>query len=577
MATCILAIRRLQQTRFHSLRSFASLSFLHPPIPDPSSAQRICCFSQAFLRTLLTHPHKISIGQQFSTFQPSSARLLYNPIDFSDLEAKDNGSNEVGAIELVELVRKAKACASKKEAIDFLGSSGVKIDANKVCSGIWALRDDWELALLAFEWAEKWGCLNEKVLGLIVWVLGTHQKFDVAWSLIRDLHQQVDTRQAMLAIIERYAAANYHEKAIKTFHFLEKITASPDHSAFYTVMSALCRYGNVEEAEEFMLKNKKLFPLETEGFNIVLNGWCNISVDVYEAKRVWREMAGYCITPDATSYTHMISCFSRNGNLFDSLRLYDEMKKRGWVPSLGVYNSLIYVMACENCLSEALKILDKIKEMGLLPDSESYNCLISPLCEAGKFEEARSLLATMTQEGRRPTLETYHAFLKGINWESTLEILTQMKKDKVGPDSSTFLLIFDRFFKLKQPENALRVWVEMRNYDVHTESAHYASLIRGLIDCGCLAKAKELHTEMVSSRFVDDPKLKKLLQGPERGTHCRSVGPVNVAGGIDRLRPPSTLTTFRSRPRRGKKKQGGKSRTKDKTVGRSTAYQRNTF
>ena len=326
-----------------------------------------------------------------------------------------------------------------------------------------------------------------------------------------------------------------------------------------------------------MLKNKKLFPLETEGFNIVLNGWCNISVDVYEAKRIWREMASYCIAPDATSYTHMISCFSRTGNLFDSLRLYDEMKKRGWVPGLEVYNSLIYVMACENCLSEALKILDKIKEMGLQPDSESYNCLISPLCEAGKFEEARSLLATMTREGISPTIETYHAFLKGINLEGTLEILTQMKKDKVGPDSSTFLLIFDRFFKLKQPENALRVWVEMRNDEVHTESAHYISLVRGLADCGCLAKAKELHTEMVSSGFVEDPKLKKLLQGPEKVTHRRSVGPVNLAGETDRSHPPSMLTTSRSGPRRGKKKRGGKSETKHKTVGGSTSHQRNTF
>jgi len=203
MASCILAIRKLQQTRFHSLRSFASLSIIHPLIPYPSSAEPIGCFIQAFRRTVLTHPRKLFRRQLFSTFQPSSARLSYNPIDSREFEAKNNGSDEVGMMELVELVRKTKHCASKKEAIDFLGSSGIEIDANQVCFGIWALRDDWELALLAFEWAEKWGCINDKVSGLIVWVLGSHQKFDVAWSLIRDLHQQVDTRQAMLAIIER--------------------------------------------------------------------------------------------------------------------------------------------------------------------------------------------------------------------------------------------------------------------------------------------------------------------------------------------------------------------------------------
>ena len=84
---------------------------------------------------------------------------------------------------------------------------------------------------------------------------------------------------------------------------MEKFRLSPDQQAFHSVLNALCKYGNVEEAEEFMFVNKKLFPLETEGFNIILNGWCNISLDIFEAKRVWREMSKCCITPDATSYT----------------------------------------------------------------------------------------------------------------------------------------------------------------------------------------------------------------------------------------------------------------------------------
>lgn len=60
---------------------------------------------------------------------------------------------------------------------------------------------------------------------------------------------------------------------------------TPDQESFHALLTALCKYRNVEEDEEFMLVNKKLFHLDTEGFNIILNGWCNITKDIYEAKK----------------------------------------------------------------------------------------------------------------------------------------------------------------------------------------------------------------------------------------------------------------------------------------------------
>ncbi|RVW49201.1 Pentatricopeptide repeat-containing protein, mitochondrial [Vitis vinifera] len=195
---------------------------------------------------------------------------------------------------------------------------------------------------------------------------------------------------ALCHLEPRYTAANDPCKAIKTFHIMEKFRLSPDQEAFYTLLTALCKHGNVEDAEELMFQNKKLFPMETEGFNIILNGW-------------------------------------------------------GWIPGLEVYNSLIYVLTHENCLTEALKILGKIKEMGLQLDSASYNCMIRPLCKAKKLEEARTILAAMIGEN-----------LAGF-----------------GPNGDTFLLILDNLFKLDQPENALKIWVEMKQFDVVPGSEHY--------------------------------------------------------------------------------------------------------
>ncbi|KAH9603795.1 hypothetical protein KSS87_018821 [Heliosperma pusillum] len=560
------AMRWFHQKQLRSLISpasaFITLRFLQPhnsPSSTPSTYYHNTNFSQTFHRTLSVQSQFLSNSTNFPTFRSSSPQSLYDPIDFNDI---DNQNNEPGSIELVELVQKTKGFASKKEAIDFITPSCINTDVNQVYFAIWALRNDWELCLLAFELGKKCGFVNDKILGLIVWVLGSHHKFDSAWSLIRDFHSVVDTRRAMLVIIERYAAGNCHEKAIKTFDFMEKLSVSPDQNALYSLMSALCKHGNVEEAEEFMLKNKKLFPLETEGFNIILHAWCTISIDILEAKRVWREMASNCVSPDAISYAHMIFCHSRVGSLFDSLRLYDEMKKKGWVPGLDVYNSLMYAMTREKCVSEALKVFDKIKGLGLRPDCWSYNCLICPLCEAGKFEDARALLVSMSRDGIKPTLETYKAFVTDGDLDSTLDILRKMKNDKVGPDGCTFLVIFDRFFNIRQPENALKVWVEMQYFGVHPEATHYSSLICGLANCGCLIKAKEMHTEMISNGFVHDPKLKKLLQGVERVSHQGRVGST-PASYVDNVKPPSAS---RIKPHRGTKKWGGKSLKKKQAL-----------
>lgn len=319
----------------------------------------------------------------------------------------------------------------------------------------------------------------------------------------------------------RYAYANDPCKAIWTFQMMEKFSLTPDQEAYRIFLNLLCTHGYIEEAEEFMLVNKKLFPLETEGFNIILNGWCNVSVDVFEAKRVWREMSKCCIVPNAGSYTHMISCFSKVGNLFDSLRLYDEMKKRGWAPGLQVYNSLVGVLTREDCLEEALKMVDKMKELGLHPDSTTYNSMIRPLCEARKLEEARNILAAMLKENISPTTETYHAFLGNAGFEGTLEVLNRMKKARLSPSGETFLLLLGKFFKLEQPENALKIWEEMIQYDVVPNSTHYTTMVQGLASCGLLNKAKTFFSEMLSNGFLEDPKLKKLLNEPACGTSIR--------------------------------------------------------
>ncbi|XP_050381436.1 pentatricopeptide repeat-containing protein At1g80880, mitochondrial [Argentina anserina] len=488
----------------------------------PSLARRLrtkhpLCLSITFL---LHHPMSVNhLPHPFQSPRHFSAQVLSHPIGFNGQRFNPAVTHNLGLTHFLESLRSSASLANEAEAMTFLDESGVEAKRDMVVLAIWELRADWKLAFLGFKWGEKWGCCDEEACSLMVWVLGSHRKFSTAWCLIRDLNQALmDTRRAMLIMIDRYASANHPSKAIKTFQIMEKFRLSPDREAFHILLNVLCKNGNMEEAEEFMLVSKKFFPLEVQGFNIVLDGWCTVSADIYQAKRVWREMSKYCITPDATSYTHMISCFSKVGNLFDSLRLYDEMKRRDWVPDLKLYNSLIYVLTRENCYKEALKVLEKVKEMGLQPDATTYNNMIGPLCVSKKLEEARHMLSAMINDNLSPTVETYHAFLQSADSTGTLEVLDRMKKANLGPNGDTFLMILEKFFVLEKPGKALEIWNKMKHYGVVPDSTHYTAMVHGLATCRLITKAKELLAEMTSNGFSEDPKLKKLLKKPIGGS-----------------------------------------------------------
>ncbi|KAJ0989836.1 hypothetical protein J5N97_008192 [Dioscorea zingiberensis] len=473
----------------------------------------------------LTHFSSSSSPPKLPPLNPSSRTHLQDPTFFppipaktdfdSDFEEPTTSFSDPELPILLNLISQSKSKAlSQQEALQVIRTSfGSEPSKRLVCSALWGLRWDWESAFLVFLWGSE--CVSDCLWAwrLMIWVLGKNGRFDLAWRVVRRMHRRsILNRGAMVVLMERYAAANESSKAIKTFHAMEKFKIDADSTAFYALLCALCKNKNVEEAEELLLLNRKFYPLEAGSFNIILNGWCNIIVDIAEAKRVWREMSNCCITPDGTSYTHMISCFSKVGNLFDSLRLYDEMKRRGWVPNLVVYNALIYVLTREKCLKDAHNIFDKIVQEGLEPDVQTYNSMICPLCENHELEEAHRIMDNMIKRNIAPTIETYHAFAKAESIDGTLRLIKKMSDVGCGPNGYTFSLILAKFIRMNECGNALQIWSEMRRNNVIPESSHYTQLIEGLIQHGWILKALELHNEMKSKGLPNHPKFEKIFE-----------------------------------------------------------------
>ncbi|WOL13503.1 pentatricopeptide repeat-containing protein [Canna indica] len=488
---------------------FCNYPLLRPRRSNPFSPLPLLLFSSPIISSS-PFPHL-----QISFF--SSLPLVSDPgtSDFeTDSDEPSEPVDESDLVGFIQLLAQAKCLSSsRKEARAFLqASSAITPTRALVCKALWELRGDSELAFLAFRWMEECIVDCRWAWHLMIWVMGKQRRFDLAWYLVRKMHRHSPlTQRALVIMMERYIVADEAKKAIKVFHGMERFKVNADLTAYYALLHALCKNKYIEEAEEFLLLNQNFFPLTADSFNIVLNGWCNIVCDVVEAKRLWREMSKFCIVPNDTSYSHMICCFSKAGNLFDSLRLYDEMKKRGWIPNLTVYNSLIYVLTRESCLKDANNIFDKIIESGFQPNVETYNSMLFPLCETHKLEEARMTMDDMIVKGIHPTIQTYHAFAKAEDTEGTMKLLKRMKDAGCGPNSYTFFLILDKFFRFGDSESALKIWTEMRRYNIIPDATHYMVIVEGLIKHGWIPKALEFYNEMKSKGFSADPKLERFF------------------------------------------------------------------
>lgn len=191
--------RRLHKT--HSIlllpRIFNSRTFL-PASPTLAQHNLRRHFSGVFRRTSFS---RVPQNRKFSSFQTTQA---YEIINFEEYVERLSENSRVGVSEFIGLLEKAKDFASGDEAIAFLDQYSVKPSKDFVFLVIWALRDQWQLAYLAFKWGEKWECIVEETWCLVIWVLGNHKKFSIAWALISDLvRNSVDVQEAVLIMIDR--------------------------------------------------------------------------------------------------------------------------------------------------------------------------------------------------------------------------------------------------------------------------------------------------------------------------------------------------------------------------------------
>ncbi|KAL2320435.1 hypothetical protein Fmac_029404 [Flemingia macrophylla] len=396
----------------------------------------------------------------------------------------------------------------------------VVISSELVVEVLSRTRNDWEAAFTFFLWAGKQPGYAHSVREYhsMISILAKMRKFDTAWTLIEEMRggrsgPSLVTPQTLLIMIRRYCAIHDVARAINTFYAYKRFNFQVGLEEFQSLLSALCRYKNVEDAEHLLFCNKNVFPLDIKSFNIILNGWCNLIVSVRQAERIWQEMSKRGIRHDVVSYASIISCYSKSSRLYKVLRMFDEMKKKKITPDRKVYNAVIYALAKGRLVKEAANLIGTMEDNNVTPDVVTYNSLIKPLCKTGKVDEAKQLFDEILERRLSPTIQTFHAFFRILmTKEEVFELLDKMKELGCHPTIETYIMLIRKFCRWRQLDDVFKIWDAMREDGISHDRSSYIVLIHGLFLNGKLDEACRYYADMQEKGFLPEPKTEEMLQ-----------------------------------------------------------------
>ncbi|GAB2246543.1 hypothetical protein Droror1_Dr00002036 [Drosera rotundifolia] len=406
-------------------------------------------------------------------------------------------------------------CAEARSKLD---DCGVSVTPELVVEVLSRARNDWEAAYMFFFWAGKQPgyvhCL--RALNSMVSILAKKRKFDTAWALINEMGRdetRIVTPDTLMIMIRRYCAVHDVGSAINTYHAFKRFGFPSEKVEFQKLLSALCRYKNVQDAETLLFSNRDTFPFETKSFNIILNGWFNIEGKPREGKRFWKVMIERGVRLDVVSFSSIISSYSKSNKLKEVFRFYDWMKRIGIAPDRKVYNAVIHALAKAGLVKEAFNLVKTMEDCGIPPNVVTYNSLIKPLCRAKKREEALRVLDEILRRGLQPTIRTYHAFMRiQRTAEEVFQLLDQMKKIGCPPTKDTYIMLIRKLCRWQQLDGVFKLWDEMNEKGMNDDCSSYIVLIHGLFLNAKMEEAHRIYLEMKERSLLPDPKTDELIQ-----------------------------------------------------------------
>lgn len=183
--------RRLRNPKTISISYLFVRSFGYFQNPLASQAGPL---ASTFLGTF----RRTAVAVTFLVSRSFSTRIIGDPFELIKIGIHEEDHRTKSLVDAIE------TAAGSSSAMAVLDGWDVVPDEGLVHSIVWKLRQNWRLAVLGFMWGEKVNRVDDNARNLIIWILGSHMKFNSAWMMIREWQRSsVEVRMPMLLMINR--------------------------------------------------------------------------------------------------------------------------------------------------------------------------------------------------------------------------------------------------------------------------------------------------------------------------------------------------------------------------------------
>lgn len=224
------------------------------------------------------------------------------------------------------------------------------------------------------------------------------------------------------------------------------------------------------------------------------------------------------LVPDSWSYSTMIKCYCKKGQLDEARKVFDRMVENGFSPTVATVTELINSYCKKGGLKGAFGVFDSMGRIGISPSVQTYNCLIKGLCYVGRVEEALDMLKGIKNGPVKPDVYTYTAVMDGFckvgRSEEAMELLEEAVELGLIPNVVTYNTLFNGYCREGTPWKGLGVLRQMKERNCLPDCVSYRTLIHGLLRWGKARAALRVYREMEGCGFeVDERMMNVLVRG----------------------------------------------------------------
>jgi len=322
-----------------------------------------------------------------------------------------------------------------------------------------------------------------------------------AEEIFKDLKSNKDIRPNAITyniMLEMYSKRSCFKKVDELYLEMEAEGVRPDGITYNTYINALGRAGRIADAEQ-VFKNCPSPDVFT--FTTLMKTFSEF--DRFEAaKGLFEDMKRVGIDPSLVTYSVMIDCLGKAGDLVGAQMIMDEMIIRGLSPNIVCYTSLIRGYAQKGDLTGVLSLLKSMGEFRLRPTERTFCEVIDAFTSSGKLDGAELMVEMMRDTDMPLGIVAYNTLLKLYNAQKDVAKVRQVFEELVlngnQPDEVSFNTYINALGEANDMTGAECAFLEMRARNVKVDVVTWNTILKIFAAKGELESSLAVVQEMIS-------------------------------------------------------------------------------